>query len=152
MTVAYYPSLLTFDHAIALYEYFKDNIAWEDGIRSRIHGFTRKARPMQLGMDPVLDTTITTVLTMMKIHQAGVYGVYLNYYRNGDDFTPNHSHPGMKQVVISLGASRRLTMGASGYDMRNGDVIVFGSATHGVPKDPQCKEGRISIALFLEQD
>lgn len=148
----YHPGLLTIDHATALYEYFKDNIAWEDGIKSRVHGFTRKAKPMQLGMDPVLDATITTVLTEMKIYRTGIYGVYLNYYRDGNDFTPNHSHPGMKQIVISLGASRQLTMGSSSYEMKNGDVIIFGSAIHGIPKEPRCKEGRISIALFLEKN
>jgi hypothetical protein len=148
----YYPNLLTADHATALFEYLKDNIEWENGIMSRVHGFTRKAKPMQLGMDQVLDSTIAAVFEKMGIDSAGIYGVYLNYYRDGNDFTPAHSHPGLKQIVISLGATRTLTMGSSSYEMKNGDVIIFGSSIHGVPKDPECKDGRISIALFLRKE
>jgi len=33
--------------------------------------------------------------------------------------------------------------------MGNGDAIIFGSAIHGVPKDSNCKAGRISIAVFM---
>ena len=32
--------------------------------------------------------------------------------------------------------------------MDNGSAIIFGSSTHGVPKD-NSKEGRISIATFM---
>jgi len=106
---------------------------------------------MQLGMDAVIDNCIIESLAKMGVTSSGVYGIYLNYYRNGEDWTPNHSHPGMKQVVISLGATRLLTMGKSSYAMNNGDAIVFGSGIHGVPKDPTCTTGRISIALFLEK-
>lgn len=149
VSTRHYPSLLDGDHAIALYEYFKDNIDWIDGIPSRVHGQTRKACPMQPGMDQVLDTTIMTALTQMQIPQPQIHGIYLNYYRDGNDFTPTHSHPGMQQIVISLGATRTLTMGSTSYLMRNGDAIIFGSSLHGIPKEPTCQEGRISIALFL---
>lgn len=119
-------------------------------IRSR-SGFTRKAKPMYPGMDPILDNCIIKVLSTINNTQSQIYGIYLNYYRNGEDWTPNHSHPGMKQIVISLGADRILTMASNRYNMSNGDVIVFGSSIHGVPKDPNCKTGRISIAMFLEK-
>lgn len=35
------------------------------------------------------------------------------------------------------------------YDINTGDVALFGSAVHGVPKDENIKNGRISIALFV---
>jgi len=104
---------------------------------------------MNIGMDEILDSIIAEALLKIGITQAIVYGIYLNYYRNGEDYTPNHSHPGQKQVIISLGASRVLTMGKRSFVMNNGDVIVFGSAIHGIPKDPNCQQGRISIAMFL---
>jgi len=146
----YYPNIVDSDTAMAIYYYLEERIEWEDGVRSKL-GFTRKAKPMQLGMDAVIDSCIMESLAKMGVTSSGVYGIYLNYYRNGEDWTPNHSHPGMKQVVISLGASRVLTMGKSSYVMNNGDAIVFGSGIHGVPKDTACTTGRISIALFLEK-
>lgn len=79
-------------------------------------------------------------------------GVYLNYYRDGNDWTPNHTHPGTTQLVLSLGATRGFVYGKSTYNVNNGDIVIFGATTHGVPKQPDIKEGRISIALFLAKD
>lgn len=76
-------------------------------------------------------------------------GVYLNYYRNGEMWTPNHSRPGTHQLVISLGATRTLEVTKKKIPMKNGDAILFGSATHGVPKEPEITTGRISIATFM---
>lgn len=146
----YYPGIMENDMARALYYYLEENIEWEDGVLSK-KGFTRKAKPMNIGMDVTLDKVIIDTLEKMGIVDGGVHGIYLNYYRDGNDWTPNHTHPGMKQVVISLGVTRTLTMGKGCYNMTNGDAIIFGSAIHGVPKDPNCTEGRISIALFLEK-
>jgi hypothetical protein len=150
VTTQHIPGLLSSDRGVALYEYFRENIEWEDGVRSK-SGETRKAKAMAMGLDDVLDAVIVETMALMNMNQIGIFGIYLNYYRNGIDYTPNHSHPGMKQVIISLGAPRTLNVGTKSYIMGNGDVIIFGSATHGVPKDPNCTEGRISIALFLQK-
>ena len=150
ISTKHYPSFVDDGLATMLFWYFLYNIQWVDGVRSK-HGFTRKARPMLLGMDPELDGIIEDVLDRLDIPLAKVYGIYMNYYRDGNDFTPNHSHPGMCQVIISLGASRTLTMAKKSYAMANGDVIIFGSSVHGVQKDPSCVDGRISIALFVER-
>jgi len=146
----YYSNILNGETSSVVYEYLRNNIEWEDGIRSRL-GFTRKAKPMQIGMDYTLDSIIMQVINKMEMNSVGVHGIYLNYYRDGNDWTPNHSHPGMKQVVISLGATRTLTVGGKSYSMSNGDAIIFGSGIHGIPKDLSCADGRISIALFLEK-
>lgn len=146
----HYPKLIDSDRSIAMYEYLKDNIDWVDGVKSK-NGFTRKAYPISLGEDEAIDSIIRDTVKLLGMTEVGVHGIYLNYYRDGNDYTPNHSHPGMKQIVISLGTTRTLTMGTKSYPMSNGDVIIFGSATHGVPKDPNCNEGRIAIALFLQK-
>lgn len=146
----YHPQLLSEDYAQSLFLYFQDNITWDDGIKSK-DGFTRKAKAMTIGMDRALDTVILDVINKLNIDSAAIYGIYLNYYRNGNDYTPNHSHPGMRQVVISLGTTRTLSLGKNMYNMNNGDVIIFGSSIHGVPKDNNCINGRISIALFLSK-
>jgi hypothetical protein len=77
-----------------------------------------------------------------------IQGIYLNYYENGDHHTPNHSHKGTHQLVISLGQTRTLNVGGKDYSMENGDAIIFGGSVHGVPKDNSVN-GRISIATFM---
>ncbi len=54
-----------------------------------------------------------------------------------------------KQLIISLGESRTLTIGSKEYNMENGDVEIFGSSYHSVPKNPEITKGRISIAVFI---
>jgi len=51
---------------------------------------------------------IKDVITKLNIN-AVLHGIYLNYYQNGRDWTPNHSHKDMRQVIISLGASLYFT-------------------------------------------
>lgn len=145
----HHSELLEGDYALGLYNYFKENVAWEDGVKSR-KGFTRKAKSMCLADDAVLENLVHAVLPQISINSAVLYGVYLNYYRTGEDWTPNHSHPKRRQIIISLGATRTLEVGSKKFSMKNGDVIVFGSSVHGVPKE-QCLEGRISVALFLSK-
>ena len=58
-------------------------------------------------------------------------------------------YPKQCQVVISLGATRTLIIGKKTFSLNNGDVIIFGSSTHGVPKEPTITNGRISIATFM---
>ncbi len=75
--------------------------------------------------------------------------VYVNYYRDGNDFCPTHRHKGTEQIIISLGATRRLHVGKRYFELDDGDVIVFGSSNHGVPQESGVTEGRISIAVFV---
>ena len=75
----------------------------------------------------------------------------LRYYRDGNDWTPNHTHKDTTQVIISLGTTRALTVGAKSYNMARGDVAMFGSSLHGVAKDTAVLDGRISIALFINR-
>lgn len=147
----HYPGLLDWDLCFSTFIHLKENIKWEDGIRSK-KGFTRKAKAIEIGKDIILDSIIMDALSKISIKENTskfqINGVYLNYYRNGEDYTPNHTHPGLKQIVISLGADRTLITGKKSVVMSNGDVIVFGNIVHGIPKE-ECKDGRISIALFV---
>lgn len=146
----HYQRMIEYDEAVTIFTHLKNNIIWEDGIRSK-KGPTRKAKPIDFTEDQIVDYIVYCVLSKLSVNIASVRGIYLNYYRDGDDWTPNHSHPGMKQIVISLGATRVLTIGSKNYLMSNGDVIIFGSSIHGVPKDVNCSQGRISIAIFIEK-
>lgn len=130
------------------------NLPWKGGVRSR-SGFTRLAHSLDLdsSFGEEIMGLITEILHNMKridstIPNYAILGVYINYYRNGQMYTPNHSHKGTHQLVVSFGATRTLTIGKKSIRMEKGDSVLFGSASHGVPLE-ECDEGRISIATFM---
>lgn len=134
--------------ADALFVVLKDEIPWEDGIKSK-KGNTRKAYACNMGDFEEVDMAITQCLDKIAKIDYAILGVYLNYYRDGNDWTPNHNHPGSHQLVISLGATRQLDVAKKSYQMTSGSAIIFGSAQHGVPKIPDFAGERISIATFM---
>lgn len=135
------------DIATFLYTHLKDSIHWGNGIKSK-KGFTRKAKAITLGQIPEIDQVVSICLPKVTSKNYAILGMYINYYENGQMWTPNHSHKGTHQMVISLGNPRTLIVGKKSYVMSNGDVIIFGSSIHGVPKD-NSTTGRISIATFM---
>ena len=145
------PSFIEEKVATNLYERLRDNTEWKEGVRSK-NGFTRLAYRID-NFDTIDDDIKQIILKCVKkcisADKIGVAGVYYNYYKDGNHYTPNHTHPGTMQLIISLGATRTLTIGKKNYPMANGDIALFGSSSHGIPKEPLVTEGRISIALFL---
>ena len=124
--------------ATNLYHYIRDNTEWEDGVRSR-KGFTRKAKALDITDDDIIMTYVIHALEKLapQTKSCGSYildGIYLNYYEDGEMYTPNHSHPKQHQLVISLGATRTLIVGKKPYAMTHGNAIRFGSSVHGVSK------------------
>jgi len=147
----HFKGLLAKEAADSLYSYLKDNIKWEESIKAKAKGYTtsRLGKALDFEDDEKVDDTIAAVLQSLNLsYNLLLLSIYLNYYRNGGDMSPAHSHPKQCQIIISLGATRILTIGKKEYHLANGDVVVFGSSTHGIPLMPEVKEGRISIALF----
>jgi hypothetical protein len=149
LTGHFYPEI-----SARLYTFLRDGIKWEDGIRSR-KGHTRSAAMFELRdflrlIDdfPEIMVGILEIIEKYSVRKSCA-GLYLNYYKDGNDWTPNHTHPGTTQIVISLGTTRTFEYCKKPLPSGNGDVIVFGSSIHGVPKEPAITEGRISIALFM---
>jgi len=145
--------LLDQEIAETLFTYLYCNIQWEEGIRSK-SGFTRLAKGLSIDdevLQPVLPYIINAIdkLKPKSVSKYAIIGTYLNLYENGDMWTPNHNHPKQHQIVISLGAERILKVGKTDYKMTTGSAIIFGSSIHGVPKDPNCHQPRISIATFM---
>lgn len=135
--------------ANALFLVLRDEIPWQKGIKSK-HGETRLAYMCKMGEMEAVDTVVIEALSKLgQSDSYGIMGLYLNYYRDGEDWTPNHTHPGSHQLVVSLGATRRLDVAKKHFMMTSGSAIIFGSASHGVPKEPEVKEARISIATFM---
>lgn len=146
--------IISHDEAKNLYNVLLEG-KWDSGIKSR-NGSTRLARQVDLESNEGthLLNIITEVLLAFKtvnpkIPDYAIYGIYLNYYKNGEMYTPNHSHAKTHQLVISLGTSRNFTIGKKTIILNNGDAVLFGSSVHGIPKEPTVKNGRISIATFM---
>lgn len=140
-------NVINSDNATELFNLLKYNIEWEDGIKSK-SGFTRKAKPLNYGDIKEIDDAIDIALMSLTDIPYVIQGIYLNYYENGNHWTPSHSHKGTHQLVISLGETRTLKVGTKSYDMDNGSAIIFGSSSHSVPKDNSINS-RISIATFM---
>lgn len=136
------------ERATSLFEHLRTTVSWEDGIRSR-KGFTRKAKPLDIEENKRVHDFILEAVQNICSHDYAILGVYLNYYVDGNMWTPSHSHPKQHQIVISLGATRKLIVGKKTFNMSNGDIILFGGSAHEVPKEPEIKDGRISIATFM---
>jgi hypothetical protein len=142
------------EEATAYYDSMVDSLIWKSGIQSKT-GFTRLAHNVNLDSEfgKEILGLVTEILMEMKktdptIPNYAIFGIYINYYKDGKMFTPNHSHKGTHQLVISFGATRTLTLGKRSCRMENGDAILFGSTIHGVPKE-DTEDGRISIATFM---
>jgi hypothetical protein len=141
------------DTAETLFYHLYHNIEWEEGIKSK-KGFTRLAKSLSIDdevMAPIIPYLMEAIkkLKPQNVEQYAIVDTYLNLYENGDMWTPNHSHPKQHQIVISLGAERTLTVGKTNYKLKSGSAVIFGSSIHGVPKDPECHQPRISIATFM---
>ena len=134
-----------------LFETLYHGIEWEEGIRSK-KGFTRLAKSIDYTMYPDLRIIIDNAIFLLRPNEVSSYailGTYLNLYEDGNMWTPNHSHPKQHQVVLSLGAERKLVIGKKEYVLKSGEAIIFGSSIHGVPKDTSIKKPRISVATFM---
>jgi hypothetical protein len=138
-----------------LFEYIKDNIIWTEGIKShnrvsRKQAFCNMSDNPEDVHFPIVECVKDTLNMFKKDIVGNILGIYLNYYENGNDWCPMHSHPGTMQLVISFGATRTLKVGTKLYSMTNKSAILFGSSSHGIEKD-DTQEGRISIAVFLKK-
>ena len=149
----YFPTILTNTEATNLFHCLKNNIKWENGIKS-----TRLAKSIALSDESecgiLVRWAVVEALSRAGLSGYLIHGVYLNYYRNGDDHTPKHKHKDTTQLVISLNdtnGDRTLTIGNQKYRTNNGDAIIFGDDLHGIPRESN-RQGRISIATFMQSD
>ena len=125
------------------------NTTWTEAPRSKL-GRTRQGG--QVRMDSFIGEFILNlvmgVMKKMSTQNYIIHGIYLSKYKDGRDWTPNHSHKGTHQLVISLGETRTLFVSKKPYPMEDGDAVLFGSAIHGIPKSDSSGV-RISIATFM---
>lgn len=164
----HYSSLLDSKQCDIWYTTLRDSIKWQESIKSKKgftgtcdqkimdavkkrKGLTRLACPFNFGENKIIDNILIQTCEKLKIDINSIYGIYVNYYKNGIMWTPSHSHPNSKQLIISLGTTRTLKVGTRNYEMNNGDAIIFGSSQHQVPPSDS-EKGRISIACFIAKE
>ena len=159
ITTKYYPGVIPKENADQYYQYLKNSVPWTDGIYSkRARKITRQAysidtdpsRSNRTEYDGIIQGLIDYCVSRVKVPDSYItLGAYINYYRDGNDWAPSHSHHKQVQMIISLGATRNLIVGDTTYTLNSGDVVIFGSSTHQVPIQQTVNDGRISIATFM---
>lgn len=138
-----------------LYVLLKKNIQWENSIYSnRQSRITRKGYSVDMTssnyVDEIIISIVSSAMGSFNISNIRIYGIYVNYYRDGKDWAPSHKHEDSNQLVISLGVTRQLKVGDKTFSLDSGDIILFGKSNHSLLMDESINRGRISIAVFLE--
>lgn len=79
------------------------------------------------------------------------YTVKMNWYPDGLARVSPHRHDNWT-LLLSLGSPRVLTVDRANVLMEDGDIILFGTQSHGVPEMPSCAGGRLSMVLMFSPD
>mmetsp|Transcript_67145 Transcript_67145/g.181510 ORF Transcript_67145/g.181510 Transcript_67145/m.181510 type:complete len:419 (-) Transcript_67145:168-1424(-) len=93
-----------------------------------------------------LDCVLQRVKTDFQIRDPGAY-VICNWYPDGSTNIAPHQHD-FWSAILSFGASRVFTLDWQPLLLGDGDLLVFGTQRHSVPKMPSVKAGRVSVAVF----
>jgi len=102
---------------------------------------------------PTLRTGITrldAILQMIKVDfQIADPGAYLicNWYADGQTNIAPHQHD-FCSATLCFGASRVFTLDWQPLLLGDGDLLVFGTQRHSVPKMQCVESGRLSVSIF----
>lgn len=141
-----------------IYDELVNGLKWGEGVKTRYGGHTRKAVSYKIGSDQMVDILLTEILDKTREYILAISastmttltlgGVYINFYETGADYCPEHSHANGVQAVASFGTERKFKYGSTSLMVKDGDIVIFGSGKHTVPKcsNPQ---GRIGFALLF---
>jgi hypothetical protein len=153
--IRHFPNLFTGREAHDLYRYLQKTIQWDKCLNSeRAKKEIHLVKLLSLDEDERVEWAVREALKRMNLSDYIIYGVSVNYYRDGADYTPSHKHDDLTQLIISLNeidGDRSLKIGKKDYRLNNGDVIIFGCSMHGIPKEEN-RCGRISISTFMRRE
>jgi alkylated DNA repair dioxygenase AlkB len=168
--IAYTPEFLRAEVARAWFDEVRDAVAWEAQRRRmydrevdvpRLVGHFRLA-PEAADLPHAIRAAARQVIAAMGV---AFTSVGLNFYRDGhDSVAPHNDHldeiaPGCPIALLSLGATRRMTIRAKAaprrlfhVDLAGGSLLVMSYETqlhytHGVPKTREPVGPRISLAF-----
>lgn len=95
-----------------------------------------------------LDAVLSRSMLQWGIVTAGCR-VLLNRYDSGEASIATHRHD-FWSVLLSLGGERVFLLDERPILLRAGDLLVMGTQKHGVPRQPDRQDTRVSVALFFE--
>lgn len=95
---------------------------------------------------PRLDDVLQRICHQFDIRDPYAY-LLNNFYPDGNTSIAPHQHD-FWSAILSLGASRVFTLDGKPILLGDGDLLVLGTQRHGVPKMPEVKDGRVSVAIF----
>lgn len=113
---------------------------------------SKQVAQWQPGGSPKLDALVADLVRDFHLpnpFQAG-YTVKMNWYPDGFSRVSPHRHDNWT-LLVSLGAPRVLTVDRARVLMEDGDLILFGTQSHGVPEMP-LSGGRMSLVLMFSPD
>lgn len=150
-------SVLTEEFSNDFLNHLINNVQWTEGITTRDGKITRFQKHLEMCDEHIKDVTLQVIKTCFErngidLENISCYGLYMNYYRDGNDYCPKHRHLGTKQMILSLGAVRKLGININGNDtyinMENGSALFFGEEYHWMYSDRNNVGPRISIVVF----
>merc|ERR1712232_607088 len=105
------------------------------------------------GLCPRFDKLIQDMVRDFRLPDPLVerYTVKMNWYPDGLASVSPHRHDNWT-LLLSLGSPRVLTVDKANVLMEDGDIILFGTQSHGVPEMPSCTGGRLSVVLMFAPD
>uniref|UniRef100_A0A7S0FA49 Uncharacterized protein n=1 Tax=Pyrodinium bahamense TaxID=73915 RepID=A0A7S0FA49_9DINO len=99
---------------------------------------------------PRLDGLLRRVAATVGIRDPGSR-VFLNRYETGNATCPVHRHD-FWTAMVSFGADRVACIEERPMLLRNGDLLVFGTQSHGLPAMPDVGGRRVSVVVFFRPD
>jgi alkylated DNA repair dioxygenase AlkB len=171
--IAHIPGLVPADVAGAWFAELRETVAWQ-AQRRRMYDrevdvprLTAHFR-LEPGADPVPGAIRAAASVVAAATGVPFNSVGLNFYRDGrDSVAPHNDHldeilPGFPIALVSLGATRRMTIRAKEpprrvlhVDLAAGSLLVMGYETqlyytHGIPKTGERVGPRISLAFRVK--
>lgn len=101
---------------------------------------------------PRLDAALERLRKDFDVRDPRAY-LLNNWYPDGNTSIAPHNHD-FWSAIISFGAPRVFLLDGQPILLGSGDLLVFGTQRHSVPKMPEVKDGRVSVAVFwyLEEE
>jgi len=148
----------------AIYKEVMENAAWE-GLPSNTKDFRTGAAVMKYtkdgsvciqsyqkakyspGLSPATDRALQKLFAEFGIEGRTV-GVLLNRYDDGEAMLGSHRHD-CWTALFSFGSERILTIDHTPLLCQDGDLVIFGTQRHGVPKMPAISTGRVTVVVFF---
>jgi len=99
------------------------------------------------GLSPATDKALQKLFAEFGIEGRTV-GVLLNRYDDGQAMLGSHRHD-CWTALFSFGEERILTIDHTPLLCQDGDLVIFGTQRHGVPKMPEITTGRVTVVVFF---